>query len=113
MSLDKVSPGVEVKIGGKVRKLVFNMWAFYLLERETGKNVLQGELFSSPTSSDILTLLWAGLQSTEKVSIEDLGKMVELSDLPDISKAITEAFQQAAVPEGEKKTNTQEVSELR
>ena len=111
MSLDKVSPGVEVKIGGKARKLVFNMWAFYLLEKETGKNVLQGEVFSNPTAKDILTLVWAGLQSSEKISLEDLGKMIDFSNLAEISKAITEAFQQAAVPEGEKKTNTPEVIE--
>jgi len=99
MSADKAVPGVVVTIGGKERRLIFDFWAFFLIEKQTGKNALNGEMFTQPSVSDILTLLWAGLQTTEKISMEDLGHMINFKDMPVLSEAIKQAFDQASPKE--------------
>lgn len=98
-NIDKVGQGVEIELGGKIRHLVFDMWAFYLLERETGKNALNGELFTQPSATELVTLVWAAVQGSEKLSMEQVGRMMPFSKLPDITKAIQIAFSHAAAPE--------------
>lgn len=99
MNGEKVSPGVSFTLGGKERKLVFNMWAFYLLEKETGKNALGGEMFNSLTATDLLILTWAAIQGDEKLTLEQVGHMLTLADLPKLAEAIKQAFDQARPPE--------------
>lgn len=95
MNGEKASPGVSFTLGGKERKLVFDMWAFYLLEKETGKNALGGEMFQSLTATDLLVLTWASIQGSEKFTLEQVGHMLTLVDLPKLAEAIKEAFDQA------------------
>lgn len=95
MSIDKVAAGVTFTLGGKPRKLVFDMWAFYLLEKETGKNALGGEMFEKITASDLLILTWAAIQSEEKLTLEQVGHMLTLVDIPALADAIKAAFEQA------------------
>lgn len=95
MNGEKLSPGVAFTLGGKERKLVFDMWAFYLLEKETGKNALGGEMFNSLTATDLLILTWAAIQGDEKLTLEQVGHMLTLVDLPKLAEAIKEAFDQA------------------
>lgn len=114
-NIEKVSPGVEIQLGGKTRKLIFNMWAFYLLEKATGKNALAGEVFMNPTATDLLTLVWAALQHEEKVTIEEVGGMFSLQDIPEISRAIQKAFAQASPPseDEQKKEKPESANEAR
>lgn len=95
MSIDKVAPGVVFTLGGKKRKLVFDMWAFYLLEKETGKNALAGEMFEKISATDLLILTWAAVQSEEKLTLEQVGHMLTLVDIPALADAIKLAFEQA------------------
>lgn len=97
-NIDKAAPGVEIEIGGKKRKLVFDMWAFYLLEKETGKNAISGEIFTKPSATDIIVLIWAALQHEEKISLEAVGRMMSLTNLPVVTAAIQKAFDQVAIP---------------
>lgn len=103
-NVNKVAPGVTFTLGGKERKLVFDFWAFYLLEKETGKNALNGEIFNNLSASSLLILTWAAVQSDEKLTLEEVGRMLTLVDLPALSKAIEQAFEQAK-PDEEKKVN--------
>lgn len=94
--VEKVSPGVDLDIGGKTRKLVFTMRAFMLLEKATGKNALNGEIFGDPSCTDLVTLTWAALQhDPEKPSIDTVADWLEFSDFPKLSAAIQKAFEQA------------------
>lgn len=99
MNAEKANPGVPFMLGGKERKLVFDLWAFRLLEKETGKNALGGEMFENLTANDLLVLTWAAIQSDEKLTLEQVGHMLTLADLPRLSDAIKLAFEQARPPE--------------
>lgn len=97
-NLKKASPGVEIEIGGKVRKLIFNMRAFMLLEKATGKNALNGEIFGSPSVTDLITLTWAALQHGEedlRPSIEDVADWITFEDFAKLTEGIKEAFDEA------------------
>ena len=101
MSADKVVPSVELEIGGKKRLLAFDMWAYYLLEKQTGKNLLKGDLFNDPGLGDILTLTWAGLQTDAKntkspISLEQVCDALNFEDIPRVSEAIKLAFEKAS-----------------
>lgn len=113
MNADKAVPGVLFTLGGKNRRLVFDMWAFYLLEKETGKNALAGEMFQSLTATDLLVLTWAAVQSEEKLTIEQVGKMLSLSDLPALAEAIKQAFEQVKPAENPEAKNENAAEEVK
>lgn len=95
MNGEKAVPGVPFILGGKERTLVFDMWAFYLLEKETGKNALGGEMFERLSATDLLILTWAAIQGSEKLTLEQVGHMLQLANLPALAEAIKQAFDQA------------------
>ncbi len=95
----KADPTVEIELGGKKRKLVFDLNAFSLLEEATGKNMLAGELFVKPSLTDIVKFIWAGLQHHEEgITRKEIGKMAGVEDIPRFMEAIQAAFGNAAVP---------------
>lgn len=97
-TVDKVAPEVEIELGGKKRKLIFDFWSFCLLEKATGRNSLSGEMFTKPSATEIVTLVWAALQSTEKLSIEEVGKMLSFKNMPMVTEAIQKAFDMSSIP---------------
>lgn len=105
-NLDKVKPKIEVELGGKKRFLVFDFWAISLIEKETKKNFLTGDLLKEPSATDIIALVWAGLQKDEpKLAMEEVGRMIDFSNLPKVTEAIQKAFLAASpVEESVKKT---------
>ncbi len=111
MNGEKAAPGVPFMLGGKERKLVFDLWAFRLLEKETGKNALGGEMFEKLSANDLLVLTWAAIQSDEKLSIEQVGHMLSLADLPRLADVIKLAFEQAKPAENLEQKNENAVAE--
>lgn len=91
-----VSPDIEIELGGKTRKLVFDMWAFCLVEETTGKNALNGEIFENPGAKDVVTLLWAGLQKHHRdLERQTVAHMLDLNNLADVINSLGEAFKNA------------------
>lgn len=95
MNVEKLVPGVKITLGGKERTLVFDMWAFMLLEKETGKSALGGEIFNKVSATDLTVLAWAALQAESEISLKEVAKMMTLKDIEPLSKAIQTAFEQA------------------
>lgn len=99
--LDKASPGISITLtppgsAPVVKHLVFDMWAFSLIEKETGKNALNGELFSNPSAQELLVLIWAGIQHEGECSLKEVGQAFSIKQLEDYVPAIQKAFEQAS-----------------
>jgi hypothetical protein len=91
MSETQVLPTVEIELGGKTRRLVFDFNAQAAFEKVTGVSVFDNKAMR--TSSRIVrALLWAQLlHFDEDVSFDEFGEIVnppELS-LPAVGKLIT------------------------
>lgn len=78
----------------KERTLAFPLMALIRLQKEHG--IKLADLQDEEKAQDlevILAIIWAGLIHEDKeLSIEDLGYMLDLSELPEITKALGEVF---------------------
>lgn len=84
---------VKIKLD-KERVLRYPIFSLIRLEKETGIKIQ--DLADEKKAQDlsvILGLVWAGLIHEDKeLTMEDVGNMIELSQLPDVSAKMTEAF---------------------
>ena len=104
---DKALPGVEVEIGGKKFRLKYTLYALCKLDEKTGKNPLDGTMFSAMRPSDVVAVLWAGLlHEKPDADFDELAKSIDLTELRDVSAAMMKAFAQAAPVEDSKKNST-------
>lgn len=88
-----LATGVEVFIGGTKYFLKYTLWSFCKIDIATGKNPLDGAMWTNPHPQDILTLLWAGLlHSHPELTLEELGNKISLSEIPMIAPLIQKAF---------------------
>ena len=102
---DKLSSGTKIEIGGVEREIKLNLGAWRRVERETGKNVANGELWKNPGIDEIVVIVWAGIND-KTLSIDDVGDMLDLSDLPRINEALGREIARAnGKPENEKKSD--------
>lgn len=106
---DKALPGVEVEIGGKKRTLKYTLYALCKLDEKTGKNPLDGTMFSAMRPSDVVAVLWAGLLHEEpELNADELAKQIDIVQLRAVSEMMMRAFAQAAPVEDSKKNSTDE-----
>jgi len=106
MANNKVKPEIEIELGGKKRKLVFDFNALCKLEEMTGKNALDGETWQQPRASDIRILLWAALLRNEpELTLEDTGAMLTISSLSQVTESLRQAFESASMPADESKSS--------
>lgn len=78
----------------KVRTLAYPVMSLIRLKKEHGIELkdLQDEAKAQDIET-ILKIIWAGLIHEDKeLTVEDLGYMLDVSDLPAISEKITELF---------------------
>jgi hypothetical protein len=99
----KINLPIEIELGGKTRHFKLDMNAMAVYEWLTGKTI-----FNQNTEdigvSDIRALLYALLiHEDPDLTLEQVGSMVDISKLDDISDKLTEAFE-AILPGAEKKT---------
>ncbi|MED4619450.1 hypothetical protein [Priestia megaterium] len=84
---------VEVTLD-KVRKLAFPLMSLIRLKKEHGIELK--DLQDKEKAQDIetiLTIIWAGLIHEDKeLSVEDLGYMIDITELPEISEKLTSIF---------------------
>lgn len=90
----------NIKIGDKEYKYDLNLNAMVNFEEETDKSLINADLTDNFSVKDIRALLWAGINEAEEISIEEVGKMVNLKNIEKISEEIIDAFDDV-LPEGE------------
>lgn len=66
-NLDKAKPEFEFEFKGETKKVVYDFWAMALFEEKTGLNGMEQNLLASLTQRRFISLLWAGMQSNNKV----------------------------------------------
>ncbi|MDD4986931.1 MAG: hypothetical protein PHQ43_14380 [Dehalococcoidales bacterium] len=99
---DKAMPEVTITLD-KERHLLFGLRAMKLIEKVTGKNVLSGEFWKSPTAADLSVMLWACLKhEDDSLTIEKVDELVDkFSSITVISETIAKAWGNA-IPESGK-----------
>lgn len=102
----KIKP-VPIDFLDKPRSLVFDMNAFSEIEEHYGDIDVALEQMGKGSIKAIRLLLWAGLlhelDDGEELTIKQVGKMVLLSDIEQISIALMAAIEQA-MPDIKEKT---------
>lgn len=93
----------KLKIKGKEYKYILNLNAMANYEDETGKSLIDVSPDDTFTVKDIRALLWAGINEAQKMPIEEVGKMVDLTNMEDVTEQIMEVY--ADVMPGEEGKN--------
>jgi hypothetical protein len=124
-NLTKASPAIFLDIGGSERRFGFTMKSMGRIIALTGKNPMKGELDGNDPA-DLAILVWAGLITFDKSldgtvikspekgqpgkgdenvlkSIELVEEWMSFDRLPEISEAVSLAFQAANPSESKKK----------
>jgi hypothetical protein len=124
-NLDKAKPAVAIELGGRVRRVVFDLWAISIIEEERGEKFLL-EL-KNLTIPKLLFLLWASLVSDSpeldgatsedrRIAQKKVVDWVNASGLQikQISKVVLEAFKNSSPlsSEGAESKNEAGVSEI-
>jgi len=93
--MTKATPIVQIELD-KPRNLRFDFAAFMAFEKETGKNILQENVWGNITATDLVTLLWAALKHEDKdLTLEQVGSMIHLGNIKEITQKLQEAFEKA------------------
>lgn len=109
MNADKVSPEVQIALGGKIWNLVYTTRVAIKIEQATGINSLDiTTLLSNMTMSRIAAMLWAFLsESDKKLTLEEVTGWMDFSKLAEIGGCMTKAIINA-FPEAKEKAEAQE-----
>lgn len=85
---------VVVKMGGKIRRMMFDLNAWAFIEEKTGLAINDEELWKNISFGRVLILLKAAfLHENPNISMKELGRMFDASGLPTITDAIKLAMQ--------------------
>jgi len=85
-------PTVEIVLD-KPRHLRLDFAAFMAYEKETGRSVFSFQDTGNTDATSLVTLLWAALKhEDDKLTIEDVAKMVHIGNVQEISQKLNEAF---------------------
>jgi len=77
----------------KERHLRLTLNGMVKFRQTTGKDLLKGFDMDEMSSDDILALLWACLiWEDENLSLDDVGNMIDMRNLPGVIKALTGAI---------------------
>lgn len=107
----KAAPAVTIELNGKQTDLIFNFGALALFEKRTGKSMMTGEVFQRPMASDLIALVWAGVNAAHKefdvdtnptpaFQYGELCNLMSFSDFEEIEAALNTAMD--AVTSGKK-----------
>lgn len=82
---------VKIELGGKERCIKFTLYSLSMLE-EVGVKLT--DLGKEMSMGQVMKVLWAGLVTYDKtLTVEEVGSMVGVEDLPMVSEKLTEAFE--------------------
>jgi hypothetical protein len=83
----------------KERHLVFDLNAFCEIEDKFGSITEAFKALENVSMKAIRTLLWAGLlHEDESLTEKEVGKMIDIANISELAKAVTEAMN-TALPE--------------
>ncbi len=84
---------VKIKLGGKERELVFTLNALDEYEELTGRNALMENIFKNISAKETKALLFSALkQDDPEITIQDVGKMVSVSNFEEVLTALAKAY---------------------
>lgn len=107
----KMLPEYTIVVGGKPRKLVYNIYAFIRLEEETGLSVIDGGAFQAKKLSHIVALLWAGLLTHwPEATIEEVAKTVDIEEIMSLPEQVQKGLERG-MPTAPDKKKSQSVDE--
>lgn len=90
--MPEITPLATVKLD-KERHLKLNLNSMIRFKEVTGKDMIKDFNLEQLESRDILALLWACLIHEDKtLTMEQVGDLISLQDLPAISEALTKAL---------------------
>ncbi len=89
--IDPTLPDVSLKVGGKVRHLVFDYYAIILAEKLTGENMLSG-LFEANFTSLGGMLFAALLHSDPELKLETVQSWINFKSAAVIHQALLSAW---------------------
>lgn len=105
-NIAKVNPVVSIKLD-RERHLKFGLRAMRAIQEKTGKNPLEGTLWSEekPDVNDFIIFLWAGLLHDDPdITIDQAISLAdEHSNLPELIQTIYDAFARS-MPESTEET---------
>lgn len=101
----KTNPGVKVTLD-KERTLLLNLNAMVSFEEVTGVSLMKGTFKSSNmTPKDLRAMLWACLvHEDDTLTLEQVGSLVTVGNLMEITAKLNEAFEVAMPEKGGKQT---------
>ena len=92
------APVVKIMLD-RERTLRFDFNAFCAFEKQTGKSALSGEVWLKPDATTTRALLWAAfLHEDSTLKVSDVGAMIHVGNLKEVTDKIQEAAT-AASPE--------------
>lgn len=91
-----VAPVVKITLD-KERNLLLDLNAMAEFEDATGKSLMRGIDLNSLSMKDYRALIWACLiHEDEKLTVQQVGKMIHAGNMNEIGEAIIKAFDLAA-----------------
>ena len=92
-----IAPIIPIELD-KQRNLKYTGKAFRLIEQQTGKNALTGEIWQEMNMGILATVLWAGLAHEDKdLTLDDVDELLhpgnQMYVMEQIHKAWTEAIE--------------------
>lgn len=111
-NVEKIAPTVHYDIGGKTRRLYYDMWAVAMMENASGQSVMFGKFFTEMSMNKLITLVWGALledpevsEMTEKKGIEAgrklVAKWVDIGKFDELLEACKKALE-AVMPDKNK-----------
>ncbi len=107
--ISELKPEVEIKIGGKPYKVCLTLEAFCLIEQETGKSALSGDLLKNDVST-ITLLAWAGSRDySPELTLKEVREKMKIKELSDNYVILMKALAASFGSDTEKKSEEKEV----
>jgi len=76
----------------KPRKYILNLNAMVNFEKVTGERLMEIGKNDTMSMTQMRALIWCGLNENEKIDIRELGKMVDLSNIEEITSQVMKAY---------------------
>lgn len=77
----------------RIRQLKVDFNALCAMEEKSGKSVMKPNSWSNMKIADLRVMLWAGLRHEDKtLTLEQVGKMVTMTNMKDTMEAVTKAW---------------------
>ena len=106
--ISTLMPDVEIFIGGKPYKAKLTLEAFCLIEQQTGKSALSGDLLKNDVST-ITLLAWAGAREyVPELTLKEVREKMRIKELGENYPVLMKALASSFGSDGEKKSEEKE-----